>query len=199
MNDILCRSWWMPALRGVVAIAFGLIALLWPGLTLLGLVGLFAAYAALGGAISVAAAVRYRKTHDDWWMPLLLGIVAIGAGVIAVIHPALSVMILVLLIGAQAMISGILDIAMAIRLRKVMRHECLLILTGAAAVLFGILAFLFPGAGALAIVWMISIYALATGVLLVALAFRLRSAMPAARKVVQERRVLPDRRMAHAH
>lgn len=199
MNDILCRSWWMPALRGVVAIAFGLIALLWPGLTLLGLVGLFAAYATLGGAISVAAAVRYRKTHDDWWMPLLLGIVAIGAGVIAVIHPTLSVMILVLLIGAHAMISGILDIAMAIRLRKAIRHEWLLVLTGAAAILFGILAFLFPGAGALAIVWMISIYALATGMLLVALAFRLRSTMPAERKLVEERRVLPDRRMAHAH
>lgn len=199
MNDILCQSWWMPALRGAVAIAFGLIALFWPGLTLLGLIGLFAAYALLGGAISVLAAMRYRKTHDDWWMPLRLGIVAIGASVIAVIHPALSVMVLVMLIGAHAMISGILDIAMAIRLRKVMRHEWLLALAGAAAILFGVLAFLFPGAGALAIVWMISVYALATGMLLVALAFRLRATAPSQHKVTQERRVQPDRRMAHAH
>lgn len=199
MNDILCQSWWMPALRGAVAIAFGLIALFWPGLTLLGLVGLFAAYALLGGAISVVAAMRYRKTHDDWWMPLLLGIVALGAGVIAVIHPALSVMVLVMLIGAHAMISGILDIAMAIRLRKVLHHEWLLALAGAAAILFGVLAFLFPGAGALAIVWMISVYALATGMLLVALAFRLRATAPGQRKMTQERRVRPDRRMVHAH
>lgn len=198
MNDMLCRSWWMPAMRGVIAIAFGTIALFWPGLTLLGLVSLFAAYALLGGGISMAAAVRYRKTHDDWWMPLLLGAAAIGAAVIALIHPALSIMVLVMLIGANALVSGVLDVAMAIRLRKTLQHEWLLALNGAAAIVFGVLAFLFPGAGALAIVWMISIYALATGVLLLALAVRLR-ASASTRKVQTERRVLPDRRMAHAH
>lgn len=198
MNDMLCRSWWMPAMRGVIAIAFGTIALFWPGLTLLGLVSLFAAYALLGGGISMAAAVRYRKTHDDWWMPLLLGAAAIGAAVIALIHPALSIMVLVMLIGANALVSGVLDVAMAIRLHKTLQHEWLLALNGAAAIVFGVLAFLFPGAGALAIVWMISIYALATGVLLLALAVRLR-ASASTRKVQTERRVLPDRRMAHAH
>lgn len=199
MNDMLCRSWWMPALRGVAAIAFGTIALFWPGLTLLGLVSLFAAYALLGGGISVVAAVRNRKTHDDWWLPLLLGAAAIGAAVIAVIHPALSIMVLVMLIGANALISGVLDVAMAIRLCKTLQHEWLLALNGAAAIIFGVLAFLFPGAGALAIVWMISIYALATGVLLLMLAVRLRSAASTPGKVQIERRVLPDRRMAHAH
>lgn len=199
MNDMLCRSWWMPALRGVIAIAFGTIALFWPGLTLLGLVSLFAAYALLGGGIAVAAAVRYRKTHDDWWLPLLLGASAIGAAVIALIHPALSIMVLVMLIGANALISGVLDVAMAIRLRKTLQHEWLLALNGAAAIVFGVLAFLFPGAGALAIVWMISLYALATGVLLLALAVRLRAAPSTPRQVQTERRVLPDRRMAHAH
>lgn len=199
MNDMLCRSWWMPALRGVVAIAFGTTALLWPGLTLLGLVSLFAAYALLGGGIAVTAAVRHHKTHDDWWLPLLLGAAAVGAAVIALIHPALSIMVLVMLIGANALISGMLDVAMAIRLRKTLQHEWLLALNGAAAIVFGVLAFLFPGAGALAIVWMISLYALATGVLLLALAMRLRSVASTSRQVQMERRVLPDRRMAHAH
>lgn len=200
MREILCRSWWMIAVRGIVAILFGLLALNWPGLTLLGLLSLFAVYALLGGAISVTGAIRYRKMHDDWWLPLLLGITAIGAAVLAVIHPALTLTVLVLLIGANALISGILDIMMAIHLRKTMRNEWLLVLSGAASIVFGVLVFLFPGAGALAIVWMISVYSLATGILLLALSFRLRStATGRIIRVETERRVLPDRRMAAAH
>lgn len=198
MNELLCRSWWMPAIRGIVAIAFGLAALFWPGLTLLGLVALFAAYALLGGAISILAAVRHRKMHDDWWMPLLLGAIAIGAGLIALVHPGLSVMVLVLLIGANALVGGVLDIAMAIRLRKSLNDEWLLALTGLLAILFGMLVFLFPGAGALAIVWMISIHALVSGTLLLSLAVRLRKAARGRQSFI-ERRVHPDRRIAHAH
>lgn len=198
MNELLCRSWWMPAIRGTAAIAFGLAALFWPGLTLLGLVALFAAYALLGGAISVTAAVRHRRTHDDWWMPLLLGAVAIGAGVIALIHPGLSVIVLALLIGANALVGGVLDIVMAIRLRKTLNDEWLLALTGLLAILFGILVFLFPEAGALAIVWMISIHALLSGILLLSLAVRLRKASFGQQRFV-ERRVHRDRRIAHAH
>lgn len=198
MNELLCRSWWMPAIRGTIAIAFGLAALFWPGLTLLGLVTLFAAYALLGGAISILAAARHRKTHDDWWMPLLLGAIAISAGLIALIHPELSVMVLVLLIGANALVGGVLDIAMAIRLRKSLHDEWILALTGLLAILFGLLVFLFPGAGALAIVWMISIHALVSGILLLSLAVRLRKTARGTQAFI-ERRVHPDRRIAHAH
>lgn len=199
MNEMLCRSWWMPAIRGLGAIAFGSAALLWPGLTLLGLVTLFAAYAILAGVVSVMAGMRHRKMHDDWWMPLLLGATAIGAGVLALLHPGLSVMVLVLLIGANALVSGVLDIAMAIRLRKSIEDEWLLALAGTVAILFGTIAFLFPGAGALAIVWMISVHALVSGVLLISLAVRLRKAASGKRAFITERRVHPDRRMAHAH
>lgn len=196
MNETLLRSWWILALRGVIAIAFGVLALIWPGLTLLALVALFAAYALLTGAISVFGAIRNRKRDDEWWLLLLLGLVGIGAGVIALIHPGLTTLVLVLVIAANAIVTGILDIAAAIRLRKAIRDEYLLTLSGVASILFGVLAFLFPTAGALALVWMISLYAIITGVLLLAVAFRLRAR---ARAEAPERRVTPDRRAATVH
>jgi uncharacterized membrane protein HdeD (DUF308 family) len=198
MNETLLRSWWIPALRGVIAIAFGVLALMWPGLTLLALVSLFAAYALLSGAISIFGAIRNRKRDDEWWLLLLLGLVGVGAGVIALIHPGLTTLVLVLLIGANAMVTGVLDIAAAIRLRKAIQGEWLLVLSGIASVVFGILVFLFPAAGALALVWMISVYAVVTGVLLLAVAFRLRARAHAEapdRRVTRDRRVTP----VHAH
>src|SRR4051812_40018899 len=117
MNGAILKSWWILALRGVVAIAFGVLAVTWPGLTLLTLVALFAAYALLGGAIAVIGALKNRG-KDDWSLMLLIGVVGIGAGVIALIHPSLTALMLVLVIGANALMTGVLDIALAIRLRK---------------------------------------------------------------------------------
>ena len=196
MNDILSRSWWMLSLRGAIAIAFGVLALFWPGLTLLGLVALFAAYALLGGAVAVIAAAKHRNREDDWWIPLLLGLVSLGAGIVTLIHPALTALVLVLLIGANALVAGTLDIIAAIRLRRTMRNEWLLVLNGIASVVFGMLVFLFPQAGVLAVVWLISLYALVTGVLLLALGFRMRAS---GRPAGVERRVTPDRRVSPAH
>ncbi|WP_019140979.1 HdeD family acid-resistance protein [Noviherbaspirillum massiliense] len=196
MDQILSASWWILALRGVIAILFGVLALIWPGLTLLGLIALFAAYALLGGAVSVIGALRNRKRHEDWGLLLMLGLAALGAGVIAAVHPALTAIVLVLLIGANALVSGMLDIVAAIRLRKAIRHEWMLALNGAASVIFGVLAFLFPGAGALALIWLISFYAVLTGALLLAAAFRIRGM--AARRPPVERRVTPDRRSSSA-
>ena len=175
MNEMLSRSWWMLALRGVIAIAFGALALIWPGITLLVLVALFAAYALLGGAVSTLAALRNRRTEQDWWLVLLLGLVSLGAGVVAILHPGLTALVLVLIMGANALLTGILDIAVAIRLRKSIQGEWLLILAGLLSIVFGVLVFLFPGAGALAMVWLISVYAVATGVLLLVVAFRAKS------------------------
>ena len=175
MHELLLQSWWMLALRGAIALLFGVLAFVWPGLTLLWLVALFAAYALVGGVASVIGAVRHRHSDDEWWLILLLGLVSIGAGVIAIVHPGLTALVLVLVIGANALVTGVLDIAVAIRLRKSMQGEWLLILSGIASVVFGVLVFLFPGAGALALVWLISVHALVTGVLLLALAFRARA------------------------
>ena len=177
MAKPISQTWWMFALRGALALLFGILALAWPGLTLLWLVALFAAFALLSGGVSVVAAIRNRKTEDHWWLALVLGLVSLGAGVIAIIHPDLTALVLVLLMGANAIVTGILDISMAARLRKAaFRGKGLLILAGLVSLAFGILVFLFPGAGALALVWMISFYAVLSGILLLAAAWRARKA-----------------------
>jgi uncharacterized membrane protein HdeD (DUF308 family) len=181
MNELFLQSWWMLALRGAIALLFGVLAVLWPGITLLWLAALFAAYALIGGAVSIIGAVKNRKSDEEWWLILLLGLVSLGAGVIAILHPGLTALVLVLIMGANALVTGVLDIAVAIRLRKVIRGEWLLILAGIVSIVFGVLVFLFPGAGALALVWLISVYAIVTGVLLLALAFRARTWVRTAR------------------
>jgi uncharacterized membrane protein HdeD (DUF308 family) len=175
MKELLERSWWMLAVRGGITLLFGILAILWPNITLLWLVALFAAFALLGGAVSIYGAVKHRNSDDDWWLVLLLGLVSLGAGVVAIVHPALTALVFVLLMGANALATGILDIAVAIRLRKLIQGEWLLILAGIVSIVFGVLVFLYPGAGALALVWLISLYAVATGILLLALAFRARA------------------------
>jgi uncharacterized membrane protein HdeD (DUF308 family) len=175
MSEALLRSWRVYMLRGVVSVLFGVLALAVPGLTLLWLVALFAAYALITGAVSVYGALRNRK-RDDWLLPLLLGLVGIAAGIIAVVHPELTALVLVLLMGANALVTGVLDIAMAIRLRKVVESEWMLVLAGIVSIVFGVLVFLFPGAGALALVWLISFYAVLSGVLFLTVGFRARSA-----------------------
>lgn len=174
MNELFSRAWWMLALRGAVALLFGILALLWPGLTLLWLVALFATYALISGVVSIVGAVKNRHSDREWWLVLLVGLVSAGAGIIAILHPAMTALLLVLLMGANALVTGVLDIVTAIRLRKVIEHEWLLILAGLVSVVFGLFVFLFPGAGALALVWLISAHAIAIGILLLALAFRAR-------------------------
>lgn len=164
----------MFAWRGAVALIFGVLAFLWPGLTLLWLVAMFAAYALLGGGAAIVGAVKHRQRDRGWWLILLWGVASIVAGIGAIFYPGVTALVLVLLMGANALVTGILDVAVAIRLRKVVQHEWLLILNGAAAIVFGLFVLFFPGAGALALVWLISLYAVVTGVLLLTLAWQVR-------------------------
>ncbi|GAB3453153.1 HdeD family acid-resistance protein [Massilia terrae] len=200
MNNFYLRSWWVPALRGIFGILFGVLTLLWPGLTLLTLAALFAAFALLGGVTSVIGAIGHRRIDDGWWLPLLLGLVSISAAIVAVANPVLTTLVLVMVIAANALVAGVLDIVAAVRLRKDVKGEWLLAVSGIAEVVFGALVFLYPLAGAVALVWMVSGYAIVTGVLLLALAVRARAlvARPRGAPAV-ERRTLPDRRMAAAH
>jgi len=174
MKELLARSWWMLALQGIVALLFGVLALLLPGLTLLWLVAMFAAYALITGAIALYGAVKNRTMDKGWWLILLLGLVSVAAGVLAIFNPGLTALALVLLMGANALVTGALEIAVAIRLRKTVRNEWLLILAGLVSIIFGGLVLAFPGAGALALVWLISFYAVLSGVLLLSLAFRVK-------------------------
>jgi uncharacterized membrane protein HdeD (DUF308 family) len=176
MATKLFRTWRMFALRGLAAVLFGVLALVWPGLTLLWLVALFAVFALLSGGASVVGALRMRKSGEPWWLVLLLGLASLAAGVIAIFHPDLTALVLVLLMGANAIVTGALDIALAVRLRKVLRGEWVLALSGVVSIAFGVLVILFPAAGALALVWLISVYAIASGVLLLTAAWRARKA-----------------------
>jgi uncharacterized membrane protein HdeD (DUF308 family) len=168
----ILESRWMLAARGLIALAFGVLAALWPDMTLLALVALFAAYALLTGVVSVFGAVKNRSSDKRWWIFLILGLVSIGAGVISVIHPALTALVLVLVMGANALVTGILDLVIAVQMRKRLPHLWLLVLAGLASVVFGVLVFLFPGAGALALVWLIAAHAIVIGALFIALTVR---------------------------
>jgi uncharacterized membrane protein HdeD (DUF308 family) len=197
MESIFVRSWWVPALRGLLGILFAVLAIAWPGLTLLSLVALFAAYAILGGVASLAGALRHRAGGETRWDAVILGLVSIGAGLVAAYHPAATALLLVLIMGANALVVGVLDILAAIRLRQSVAGEWMLALAGLASIVFGALVFARPGAGALALVWLVSLYAFVTGVLLLALGLRMR-AFGRAGGTGHDRRVLPDRRMSPA-
>ncbi|TFW32657.1 HdeD family acid-resistance protein [Massilia horti] len=199
MNSFFAQSWWEIALRGVLAILFGILAAVVPGLTLLGLIALFAAFALLSGISAVAGAARYRRANDDWWLPLLLGLVSIGAGIVALVNPALTALALVLIMGANALVTGVLEIIAAVRLRKVIEGEWMMALSGIVSIVFGALVFLFPGAGALALVWLISLYAILSGILLLALSVKVQRLARRGQLPPGERRGIPDRRISPAH
>jgi len=171
MERLLSISWWALALQGVCALIFGVLALAWPGMTLFVLAVLFAAYAIVSGAAAAVSAGQNR-TERGWWLWLLLGLAGIAAGVIALAYPLVTALFLVLLMGANAIVTGVLELWMAFQLRKEMRGEWLLGLVGIVSVLFGGYVMLNPGPGALALVWLIAVYAIVNGVLLLALAWR---------------------------
>ena len=169
----LARNWWAIALRGVAAIIFGLLALMMPGITMAALILLFGVYAVVEGIFNVIAAVRGHSGAPRWFL-LLEGIVSIAAGLVAFVWPGLTALVLLYVIAAWAIVTGVLEIAAAVRLHNRIRGEWWLFLGGILSVVAGVLMMWAPGAGALALVMWIGAYVLALGVLHVGLAFRLR-------------------------
>jgi uncharacterized membrane protein HdeD (DUF308 family) len=172
MVELLARNWWALALRGLLAVLFGILTLWIPGLTLVYLVFLFGAYTILEGIFNLVSAFRAPGHH---WPLVLEGILSILAGVLTFIWPGITALVLLYLIAFWALVTGVLEITAGIRLRRFITNEWLLILMGVLSILFGVLILLRPGAGALAIVLWIGAYALVFGITLIALAFRLRS------------------------
>ena len=170
----MARWWWAFILRGVIAIAFGVIALVLPGLGLLTLVALFGFWALLEGMTSFLDGLRSRGRNKNWWVEVLEGVVSIAAGVLALLFPPFAAEILLILIAAWAMLIGVFQLYMAIRLRDEIRGEFWLGLAGVAAIIFGISMLLFPSAGVLSLVWLIAAGAIAFGAFLVILGWRLR-------------------------
>ncbi len=174
MLEQLRRNWWLVALRGVAGLLFGIAAFAWPGIGLLVLVTLFGAYALVDGVLAIGSAVRHRRASRRWWVTLLEGIVGVVAGLVAWFLPGLTAVALVFVVAAWALVTGALAIAAAIRLRKEIHGEWVLALSGALSILLGVLLFLRPQAGALALLWLIAAYAVVSGALLLAFSFWLR-------------------------
>ncbi|HMH45733.1 MAG TPA: HdeD family acid-resistance protein [Pyrinomonadaceae bacterium] len=175
VSDTLAHNWWLLALRGLVAIIFGILAFIWPASTLLGLMILFGAFAFVNGILSLMLAAKAPKGYPRFGSLILGGILGIIAGVVTFFWPALTAAGLLILIAAWAILTGILEIVAAIRLRKEIVNEWLLALVGILSVIFGVLLLLQPAAGAVVLIWWIGAYALVFGILLLILAFRVRS------------------------
>jgi uncharacterized membrane protein HdeD (DUF308 family) len=174
MALILARNWWALLLRGIAGVLFGVLAFVWPGLTLAVLVFMFGAYALVDGVFAVVAAVNAPRGFERWWVLLLEGIVGIIVGVLTFFWPMMTAFALLYFIAAWAVITGVLEIVAAIRLRRAVSGEWLLVVGGVLSILFGLALMIAPAAGALAVVWLIGIYAFVFGLLLIILSLRLR-------------------------
>jgi uncharacterized membrane protein HdeD (DUF308 family) len=175
LADVLTRNWGWVALRGVVAVLFGLLTLFNPAITLLTLVLLFGAYALVDGVFMTVGAIANRRGEPRWAALLIGGLIGIGIGLVTLFRPGITAAVLLGVIAGWAILTGIAEIAAAIRLRKEITREWMLGLAGALAVAFGVLLIGYPGAGALAVALWIGAYAFVTGILLIALGFQLRS------------------------
>jgi uncharacterized membrane protein HdeD (DUF308 family) len=174
MIAVLTRNWWALALRGLFAILFGLAAFAMPGITLAVVILLFGAYAIVDGTFAIVAGLRAAERHERWWALLLEGIVDIAAGVVAFAWPALTALLLLYLVSVWAVVTGLLEIAAAIRIRQAIKGEWLLAINGVVSVLLGVFLVVVPGGGILVLIYWIGGYAIFFGVLLLGLAFRLR-------------------------
>jgi uncharacterized membrane protein HdeD (DUF308 family) len=174
MFIVFTSSWWALVLRGLTAIAFGVLAFLWPHLTVTVLIFLWGAYALIDGIFAIAAGIKSHGESKRWGVLLLEGLLSLAAGVLAFVLPGITALVLLIMIAAWAIVTGAFEIGAAIQLRKYITGEWLLALAGVASVLFGLALLINPKAGAIAVVWLIGAYAILFGLLLVALGFRLK-------------------------
>jgi uncharacterized membrane protein HdeD (DUF308 family) len=173
MLSTLAQNWWTFVLRGVAAIIFGLLAYFWPEITFTVLVLFFGAYALWDGVFALVSA--FHTDRERRWALIFQGLAGIAAGLITFFWTGAASLALLLVIGAWAIVTGIFEISAAIRLRKEIEGEWLLLLSGVLSVLFGIAIAIWPVAGLLAVTWIIGAYAIVFGVLFIMLGFRLRS------------------------
>ncbi len=179
MLELLAKNWWTFTLRGIAAIVFGILALLWPGITLLALIILFGAYAIVDGVLAIIAAIAPRQRQDlpharPWWAYLLWGLLGIAAGIIAFLWPGITALALLYIIAFWAIVRGVMEIIAAIQLRRVITNEWLLILAGVLSIVIGIVLLGWPAAGALGLVWFIGFMSILLGAMLIGLSVRLK-------------------------
>jgi uncharacterized membrane protein HdeD (DUF308 family) len=171
----LARSWWALLVRGIAALIFGIIALFWPSSAIVALVAVFGAYALVDGIFNLVGAVRAGRAGERWGWLVFEGIVSLLVGILTLFFPAATALALVLYVAAWSLVTGVAEVAAAIRLRKQIQGEWLLALSGVLSIAFGILLFISPLIGAIAIAIWIGAYAVVFGALLIGLSLRLRS------------------------
>lgn len=159
-------------LRGVVAVLFGILAIVWPEITVLSLALLFGVYTLLDGITSIVMGIG--QGTDRVYL-IGLGILGVIAGVIALVWPQITVIVLLVVIAVWAIVAGVMQIAAAIRLRKVIRNEWFLALSGIISLVLGLLLIVQPAEGAIALVIAIATFAIVWGITLVVLGFRIRT------------------------
>lgn len=161
--------------RGIIGLIIGFVAIVWPAITIAVVVAIFAAYAILDGIMNLVLGFTRTATHGRSWAQVVQGSIGLIAGVLAFVWPIVTAFALVIFIGAWAVVTGVLEIVAAIRLRRYIRNEWLLASSGVLSLLFGLLVIAVPGAGAIGIAWTLGIYAAAAGIVLITLGVRLRS------------------------
>ena len=167
--------WWALGIRGIVAILFGLAALLRPGIALEALILLFGAYVLVDGAFAIVGVFGGTRGGTPRWVLLVEGVAGVLAGFIAFILPGMTALVLLYLIAAWSIVTGVFEAATAIRLRREIRGEWALVAGGIISVLFGVVLAVLPAVGILSLIWLIGVYAIVFGVLLIVTAFRVRS------------------------
>jgi uncharacterized membrane protein HdeD (DUF308 family) len=164
----------MVALRGTLAVIFGVVAFAWPGITFEALVLLFGVYAFVDGITVLGFGLMAASDGEQWWPLVLSGILGIGLGVVTFAKPGTVGLALVYVVGFWAIVTGLLEVVAAIRLRDVISGEWLMGLSGALSILFGVLVVAQPNSGALGLVYLFGFYAILAGISQIAFGFRLR-------------------------
>jgi uncharacterized membrane protein HdeD (DUF308 family) len=172
--SILSRYWWMILLRGLIWILFGIVIFVQPAISLVTLTLMFGVFALGDGIASVVSAIGGRREHENWWVLLLAGLTGIGAGLLTFWAPGITALALLFYIAIWAIATGLLELVAAIRLRKEIEGEFWLALAGLISIAFGVLIVARPGVGVLSVLWMIGGFAIAFGLILIGLAFRVR-------------------------
>lgn len=172
MEDV-SRSWWLQLIRGVAAVIFGILALIWPMITLLVLVTFFGVYAIISGVSEVVAGFQDRTRSRAWL--IISGILGILAGIIALLWPGITSLALLFVIAVWAILAGISEIVHGVQLRKVITNELMYIIGGALSVIFGLALLSWPAAGMLSLVWLIGIFAVLYGIAMIALSIRMKN------------------------
>lgn len=170
----LARNWWMFLIRGILALIFGIVALFFPASAFLSLVIVFGAFAFVDGIFAIISAFTSNARSENWWWLMLEGAVGIVIGVLTFLQPAAMGEAWLILIAAWAIVTGILEVITAIRLRKVIEGELWMIIGGLISVAFGVLVMVYPTSGAFAIGYMVAFYAIIFGAMFIMLALGMR-------------------------